>query len=211
MSFSNGQEVRKRALASADTLFPAAPAADTPPATAPIAPPVGQEFLAAAARVAEAETAAEKARTRLQQAEAQQAKVNERIAVLDGERSEIINRRTAGRHEVEDGAHLSLIDADLQGLYKLLHDAAAATALAMTEVTNADRAVVLAHQHIRLAEDERAHITLSQHANALSKLLVQTMGRLSLIEERLDRSTKASWVPPRELSEELRRRALLAR
>lgn len=219
MSFSNGETMRRKAQTGPGASLPLAPASETPPTAEPIAVPVapyaaadaGQAFMGASARVAEAEFQAEQARGHLATAESKQAEINGRIATLEREKSEIINRRTAGQHEPDDAARVSLLDADLQGLYKLLHDAAAATALAMTEVNNTDHTVVLARQHLQLAEDEHAHALLSQHADVLSRLLLQTASRLSVIEARLDTSTKAVWSAPRQLINELRQRALVSR
>ncbi len=177
MSFHSGENMRDRALSGSGASLPPAPVADTPmsaavPTAMPAAPDAaGQAFLGASARVAEAEFQAEGARSQLATAEGKQAAINDRIAVLDGERSEIINRRAAGRHEVDDGARLSLLDADLAALHKLQSDAAAATAMALSEVNNADRAVVHARQHLDLAEAGRQHSVLSEHATMVADLL----------------------------------------
>ncbi len=179
---SHADTLAKLLLDTAQRLYviEAERAPDTAPVPAPAEPVAApaKDFLSVAERVAAAEVKAETARAALQRAEACQAEINTRITALATEREQIVSRRTAGVREPDDGPRLSLIDADLQGLHRLLTDVAAATALKMSELNMAERDVSLARQHLALAEDERAHTLLFQRG-ADQQIVLGLLGRFA--------------------------------
>lgn len=200
MSFHNGELLRQHATTTMPPPPPppAADVADVPHQPVPlVAHPVpGVDFETAAAAIAEAELAAERTATAFREAEDRRDQIAGRIQTLAERRSEIIARRQSGDEQPDDAGMLALIAADTEGLQRLAADANAVVKEAQSAVEAAQRDLHHARDRLRLAEDRRALMLLSEHATTLAQLLHQAVARLLPIEERLNVSAARGWAPP---------------
>jgi hypothetical protein len=218
MSFTNAETFRQQAnqappapIVDVDAAPPAAAIAApiaTPPALRPDARAI---FDAAALHLAECERASEHAEAAVQEAQAKLNQVAARIVSLEGERAQIIARRTGGDLRDGDGAGLAVLAADLEGLNKLRTDAAAALTLVQAPAQSAQRAVGLARERLARVEDQQALAQLKQQADTLADLLLRTVIRLLAAEQRLGLSGRDGWAPPRQLTDMLRKAAFTNR
>ena len=130
-------------------------------------------------------------------------RINQRIAALYGERSEIIARRQREGHLVDDGSRLALITADLEGLTSVLADAEAIVTTARATHQQAQQGRSAAEYQLQSAEDEVLEGALLEHAARLETLLLETIGHLDEVNKR--RGDRAPKWASRPLYEKLRR------
>jgi hypothetical protein len=154
---------------------------------------------AQAAVAAEARHAA--AQAALAAAEGEADTIRRRILDLDGQRGAIVGRRREGERPDDDGATLSLLDTDLEGLRTIQAERDAA--VARTPADAAAQALASAQFQLRRAEALAAEAAMAEHATALQERLLEALAQLDAVGQQIGRAGRSIWFPSQRLNDAL--------
>jgi chromosome segregation ATPase len=157
-----------------------------------------------AMELAEAMTESNAASAAVDAAEERRAKIASRVAALAEEREDIIGRRSTGRHDLDDGGALTLIQADSEGLKPILQEAAARVNQAEAERSVLAARAAQLRERIAHVEAEAARAALVRHADELSNKLFDTIRALDEACRRTGHTGRPLWGAPPALYHVLR-------
>jgi uncharacterized caspase-like protein len=156
------------------------------------------------AYLAEALAEASAAQQVVDAAEEHRGKIASRIAELSASREAIIGRRRTGAHDVDDGASLALIQADLEGLHSLLPDAAGRVEEASKAYRAASAACATHRAEIARLEAQAAMEATIKYADELATRLLSAIRTIRQGEIAAGLQGRPQWGAPPELYNELR-------
>lgn len=165
---------------------------------------------AAADHVARAEADFASHQRVTQQAREAEQQLADRIADLDTRRAAIGARRQDGDRREGDGAELELLTLDRQGLAEMLAEAAQTRAEAQEAEQQAAQVAGFARQALQHAEDQATLAALKAHADAVGRVLRQTVEEMAAIGRRIG-SHNFRWQPDSALMDRLRGAAIAGR
>lgn len=137
-------------------------------------------------------------------AEEHRATVAARVTALVEEREAIIKRRGVGYRDDADGAALSLIQADTEGLQPILQEASARVQEAEAARASLSNRAANLRQEIAHVEALAARQALIRHAEILSEKLLETVHSLAAANRQTGHTGRPDWGPPPALYHVLR-------
>lgn len=172
--------------------------------------PIDPAIAAAADHVARAEADLAAHRRVTAQAQEAEGQIAARIADIDAKRAAIRERRADGDRRDGDGAELELLALDREGLAEMLAEAAQNRTEAQEREERAGRVVATARHALQHAEDQAALAALKQHADAIGRVLFETVEAMAEVGRRVG-SHNFRWQPDDALMGRLRGAAIAGR
>jgi len=162
----------------------------------------------AAFRVAEAEQKLDAANATVTTAKKAADEIAARIAALETERGEIIDRARAGDTDGKFGLRLAVLTADGGDLCKIAADAQSGIVTARAAVERAKQALLAAEKALQLVKDEELERQLVAYVDELAVKLGSGIAELRAIWRH--KRARPTWAPTPELTREITRLRLTA-